>query len=152
MSETWEAAQSIRDWHGMSKPGFDATDADVSSIAQQQARWLLRNGAAYLGEVRGGTHLWKTAQLEDGRIVGCQGETVLAAQLSIEVWWGSPVVWIVPDGSSRVHDRYLGEVSTAATRSREARTFPVTAGPLEYPTRDGVATAVQGEFDFEGLL
>ncbi|WP_017791899.1 hypothetical protein [Leucobacter salsicius] len=127
-----------------------ATDASVTSINRREQEFLETHGAVYIGE-RCEQAAWKTAQLEDGRIVGTSAMTVLGAQLSIEVWWGSPVVWIVPDGNASVHTRYLGEVSSAQTRSREARTFPVTSGPVEYPTRDGAPVEVQGTFDF-GLL
>lgn len=95
--------------------------------------------------------MWRTAQLVDGRIVGSWAETLLEAQIELEVWWGAAVAWIVEDPDVLVYRRYLGEASTAETRSREAITFPVTSGPVDHPSRDGTPVFVQGEFDFGDL-
>lgn len=148
LSDTWPAVSALRDEYGISSPEFvktAQTEAEFDRIFDAIAALVASFGAReYLPG-------WKTAQLADGQIVGRSGATLLEAQISIEVWRGSPVVWIVQDASARVHERYLGQVSTAATRSVEARTYPVTPAPVEHPTKDGAPVEVQGTFDF-GLL
>lgn len=149
MSVSWEAAQRIRSGHGLGEPGFTVTNEICAAMTAETRAWQKVNDPDRREKRL--QRMWRSAQLVDGRIVGSWAETLLEAQIELEVWWGAAVAWIVEDPDVLVYRRYLGEASTAETRSREAITFPVTSGPVDHPSRDGTPVFVQGEFDFGDL-
>lgn len=124
---TWPWTEQLRLLH-LTSP---ATDAACRALAAEVEPWLATQDQ---GPRAPG---WWTAQLRDGRIVGTNAATELAAQVWIEIWWGAAVHWLVRDPDCTIHDRYLGAVSSEATRSPSARTFPLSDDPLEYPFRAG---------------
>ncbi|MBC9954922.1 hypothetical protein ICM05_09755 [Leucobacter sp. cx-42] len=132
MSESWEFTRTVRERH-VTGP---ATDQMIITVGRELNAW--REGR----DTEPPRHCWRTAQVVDGRIVGQWAETNLEAQVGIEVWWGSAVHWIVPDPESVIHDRYLTNVSTGATRSDEARTFALTDQPVDNPQRPTVTDLV----------
>jgi len=71
-------------------------------------------------------HVWHTAQLIDGRVVGVSAGSVEEAEIDLTIWWELRCHWVIADPESRVFHAYFprGKRSAAHADRRFALARP----------------------------
>lgn len=106
------------------EPGKNNIDAAIEALGD------------ILGTFMPSVRVWRTAQLTDGRIVGCFAETAEAAVVDLAFWWGVDVAWVVDDPGCLIHARYR---ATVLVKDHQTARWPVTSAPVDHPAPMGVA-------------